>query len=288
MTQKGYLYSFDMLGEAARTEADALRYHKAYADAISSLDAGSNGPDIRQNHGISVKLSALHPRYEVAQKEEMLPVMAERLLSLALAAQAFAHGPQHRCRGGRPPRSVARRHRAGAGRAGACRLEWLWRRRAGLWPRAAFAIDWLYALAKKYDRNIMVRLVKGAYWDTEIKRAQTLGLAGYPVFTRKANTDVSYMACAKKLLAMTDRIYPQFATHNAHTVAAILSMAGNRRLLRVPAPAWHGRGAARDGAAGRRHALPHLCAGRRAFATCLPIWSAGCWRTAPIPPSCIS
>ncbi|RWX59912.1 proline dehydrogenase family protein, partial [Mesorhizobium sp. M2A.F.Ca.ET.039.01.1.1] len=87
MTQKGYLYSFDMLGEAARTEADALRYHRAYADAISSLDAGSNGPDIRYNHGISVKLSALHPRYEVAQRETMLPVMAERLLSLALAAR---------------------------------------------------------------------------------------------------------------------------------------------------------------------------------------------------------
>ncbi|TIW71652.1 MAG: bifunctional proline dehydrogenase/L-glutamate gamma-semialdehyde dehydrogenase, partial [Mesorhizobium sp.] len=95
-------------------------------------------------------------------------------------------------------------------------------------PRAAFAIDWLYALAKKYDRRIMVRLVKGAYWDTEIKRAQTLGLTGYPVFTRKANTDVSYLACAKKLLSMTDRIYPQFATHNAHTVAAILSMAKDR------------------------------------------------------------
>ncbi|TIW30332.1 MAG: bifunctional proline dehydrogenase/L-glutamate gamma-semialdehyde dehydrogenase, partial [Mesorhizobium sp.] len=87
MTQKGYLYSFDMLGEAARTEADALRYLKAYAEAISSLDAGANGPDIRQNHGISVKLSALHPRYEVSQKEKMLPVMAERLLSLALAAR---------------------------------------------------------------------------------------------------------------------------------------------------------------------------------------------------------
>src|SRR6185437_1289801 len=95
-------------------------------------------------------------------------------------------------------------------------------------PRCAFAIDWLYALAQKLDRKIMVRLVKGAYWDTEIKRAQTLGLDGYPVFTRKANTDVSYIACAKKLLAMTDRIYPQFAGHNAHTVSAILAMAPDR------------------------------------------------------------
>ena len=95
-------------------------------------------------------------------------------------------------------------------------------------PRAVFAIDWLYKLAKKYDRTIMVRLVKGAYWDTEVKRAQILGLSGYPVFTRKVNTDVSYIACAKKLLSMTDRIYPQFATHNAHTVAAILRMSKDR------------------------------------------------------------
>ncbi|TGS17034.1 bifunctional proline dehydrogenase/L-glutamate gamma-semialdehyde dehydrogenase PutA [Mesorhizobium sp. M2E.F.Ca.ET.209.01.1.1] len=228
MTQKGYLYSFDMLGEAARTEADALRYHRAYADAISSLDAGSNGPDIRYNHGISVKLSALHPRYEVAQRETMLPVMAERLLSLALAARHSRMGLNIDAEeADRLDLSLDVIERV------------LAEPELGGWdgfgvvvqaygPRAAFAIDWLYALAKKYDRRIMVRLVKGAYWDTEIKRAQTLGLSGYPVFTRKANTDVSYLACAKKLLSMTDRIYPQFATHNAHTVAAILSMAKDR------------------------------------------------------------
>jgi RHH-type proline utilization regulon transcriptional repressor/proline dehydrogenase/delta 1-pyrroline-5-carboxylate dehydrogenase len=228
MTQKGYLYSFDMLGEAARTEADALRYHKAYADAISSLDAGSNGPDIRQNHGISVKLSAIHPRYEVAQKEEMLPVMTERLLSLALAARHSRMGLNIDAEEADRldlsldviERVLADPELAGWNGFGVVVQAY--------GPRAAFTIDWLYALAKKYDRTIMVRLVKGAYWDTEIKRAQTLGLAGYPVFTRKANTDVSYMACAKKLLGMTDRIYPQFATHNAHTVATILSMADNR------------------------------------------------------------
>ncbi|RUX48746.1 bifunctional proline dehydrogenase/L-glutamate gamma-semialdehyde dehydrogenase PutA, partial [Mesorhizobium sp. M7A.F.Ca.CA.002.09.1.1] len=229
MTQKGYLYSFDMLGEAARTEADALRYHKAYADAISSLDSGSNGPDIRQNHGISVKLSALHPRYEVAQKDEMLPVMAERLLSLALAARHSRMGLNIDAEEADRldlsldviERVLAEPELAGWNGFGVVVQAY--------GPRAAFAIDWLYALAKKYDRNIMVRLVKGAYWDTEIKRGQTLGLTGYPVFTRKANTDVSYMACAKKLLGMTDRIYPQYATHNAHTVAAILSMADNNR-----------------------------------------------------------
>ncbi|RWF68594.1 MAG: bifunctional proline dehydrogenase/L-glutamate gamma-semialdehyde dehydrogenase, partial [Mesorhizobium sp.] len=228
MTQKGYFYSFDMLGEAARTEADALRYLKAYADAISSLDAGANGPDIRQNHGISVKLSALHPRYEVTQKEKMLPVMAERLLSLALAARHSRMGLNIDAEEADRldlsleiiERVLAEPELAGWNGFGVVVQAY--------GPRAAFVIDWLYALAKKYDRTIMVRLVKGAYWDTEIKRAQTLGLDGYPVFTRKANTDVSYLACAKKLLSMTDRIYPQFATHNAHTVAAILSMAGDR------------------------------------------------------------
>ncbi|MER9404312.1 bifunctional proline dehydrogenase/L-glutamate gamma-semialdehyde dehydrogenase PutA [Mesorhizobium caraganae] len=228
MIQKGYLYSFDMLGEAARTEADALRYLKAYADAISSLDSGSNGPDIRQNHGISVKLSALHPRYEEAQKEKMLPVMAERLLSLALAARHSRMGLNIDAEEADRldlsldviERVLAEPELAGWNGFGVVVQAY--------GPRAAFTIDWLHALAKKYDRNIMVRLVKGAYWDTEIKRAQTLGLSGYPVFTRKANTDVSYIACAKKLLGMTDRIYPQFATHNAHTVAAILSIADNR------------------------------------------------------------
>ncbi|TGV74997.1 bifunctional proline dehydrogenase/L-glutamate gamma-semialdehyde dehydrogenase PutA, partial [Mesorhizobium sp. M00.F.Ca.ET.149.01.1.1] len=228
MTQKGYLYSFDMLGEAARTEADALRYHRAYADAISSLDSGSNGPDIRYNHGISVKLSALHPRYEVAQRERMLPVMAERLLSLALAARHSRMGLNIDAEEADRldlsldviEKVLAEPELAGWDGFGVVVQAY--------GPRAAFAIDWLYAIAKKYDRRIMVRLVKGAYWDTEIKRAQTLGLSGYPVFTRKANTDVSYLACAKKLLSMTDRIYPQFATHNAHTVAAILSMAKDR------------------------------------------------------------
>ncbi|MCC6203469.1 MAG: proline dehydrogenase family protein, partial [Hyphomicrobiales bacterium] len=228
MTSKGYLYSFDMLGEAARTEADALRYHRAYADAISSLDSGSTGTDIRENPGISVKLSALHPRYEVAQKETMLPVMIDRLRSLALAARYARMG-------------------LNVDAEEADRLDLSLDVIAGVlaepelvdWdgfgvvvqtygPRAAYVIDWLYELAKRLDRRIMVRLVKGAYWDTEIKRAQTLGLPGYPVFTRKPNTDVSYLACARKLLSMTDRIYPQFATHNAHTVAAVLAMAQDK------------------------------------------------------------
>jgi RHH-type transcriptional regulator, proline utilization regulon repressor / proline dehydrogenase / delta 1-pyrroline-5-carboxylate dehydrogenase len=228
MTGKGYLYSFDMLGEAARTEADALRYHRAYADAISSLNSGSTGTDIRRNPGISVKLSALHPRYEVSQRETMLPVMADRLLSLALAARHARMGLNIDAEEADRldlsldviERVLAEPELAGWDGFGVVVQAY--------GPRAAFVIDWLYALAQRLDRRIMVRLVKGAYWDTEVKRAQVMGLPGYPVFTRKANTDVSYIANAKKLLGMTDRIYPQFATHNAHTVAAVLAMAKDR------------------------------------------------------------
>jgi len=228
MMEKGYLYSYDMLGEAARTDADALRYLKAYADAISSLNSGTNGPDIRANPGISVKLSALHPRYEIAQRDAMLPVMSERLLSLALAASHARMGLNIDAEeADRLDLSLDVIERVLADPRLA---EW---NGFGVvvqayGPRAAFVIDWLHGLASRLDRTIMVRLVKGAYWDTEIKRAQTLGLSGYPVFTRKVNTDVSYIACARKLLSMTDRIYPQFATHNAHTVAAILGMADDR------------------------------------------------------------
>ena len=225
---KGYLYSYDMLGEAARTEADALRYLKAYADAIQSLKAHSKGDDIRKNPGISVKLSAIHPRYEVAQKEAMLPVMSDRLLSLALAAKEGRMGLNIDAEEADRldlsldviERVLSDERLAGWDGFGVVVQAY--------GPRCAFAIDWLHALAEKLDRRIMVRLVKGAYWDTEVKRAQTLGLSGYPVFTRKPNTDVSYISCARKLLGYRDRIYPQFATHNAHTMAAILHMADDR------------------------------------------------------------
>jgi RHH-type proline utilization regulon transcriptional repressor/proline dehydrogenase/delta 1-pyrroline-5-carboxylate dehydrogenase len=228
MIRKGYLYSYDMLGEAARTEADALRYFKAYQDAIGALAKHAAGEDIRFNPGISVKLSALHPRYEQAQRDTMLPVMAERLLALAIAARDARMGLNIDAEEADRldlsldviERVLAEPELAGWNGFGVVVQAY--------GPRCAFVIDWLHALAKKLDRRIMVRLVKGAYWDTEIKRAQTLGLSGYPVFTRKANTDVSYIACARKLLSMTDRIYPQFATHNAHTVAAVLAMGPDR------------------------------------------------------------
>src|SRR5262245_22762346 len=227
-TQKGYLYSYDMLGEAARTEADALRYLKSYPAAIAPLNRSSKGDDIRRTPGISVKLSAIHPRYEVAQKEAMLPVMAERLLALCQAARDARMGLNIDAEEADRldlsldviERVLADKSLEGWDGFGVVVQAY--------GPRAPYAIDWLYALATKLDRRIMVRLVKGAYWDTEIKRAQAMGLPGYPVFTRKANTDASYIANARKLVGMTDRIYPQFATHNAHTVAAVLAMAADR------------------------------------------------------------
>lgn len=228
-SDKGYTYSFDMLGEAARTEADALRYHRAYADAIAALKPGATHRDIVKNHGISVKLSAIHPRYEVAKKETMLPVLSARLLELALAACEADMGlnidaeEQDRLDLSLDVIEAVLSDPRLAGWSGFGVVV------QAYGPRAPFVLDWLYALAHKLDRRIMVRLVKGAYWDTEIKRAQVMGLEGYPVFTRKQNTDVSYIACARKLLGMTDRIYPQFATHNAHTAAAILAMASDKK-----------------------------------------------------------
>ena len=229
LTAKGYLYSFDMLGEAARTEADAQRYARAYAQAIAALAKVAKSEDIADNPGISVKLSALHPRYEVAQRETMLPQMVERLLPLCRAAQAAHMGLNIDAE--EADRLDLSLDVIGQVLADPSLAGW---HGFGVvvqayGPRAGHVIDWLHALAEKLDRRVMVRLVKGAYWDSEIKRAQVLGLSGYPVFTRKQNTDVSYIANAKKLLALTDRIYPQFATHNAHTVAAILAMAGDRQ-----------------------------------------------------------
>jgi RHH-type proline utilization regulon transcriptional repressor/proline dehydrogenase/delta 1-pyrroline-5-carboxylate dehydrogenase len=229
LTDKGYTYSFDMLGEAARTEADALRYHRAYADAIRAIAARTKGDDIRANPGISVKLSALHPRYEYAKGETTTPVLAARLLELAKAAKAGSIGlnvDAEEVDRLDPSLDVIEAVLGDASLAGWDGFGVVVQ---AYGPRAAPVIDWLYALAGRLGRRIMVRLVKGAYWDAEIKRAQVQGVDRYPVFTRKTHTDISYIACARKLLGMRDRIYPQFATHNAHSAAAILHMAGSDR-----------------------------------------------------------
>jgi len=225
MEEKGYTYSYDMLGEAARTDADARRYHIAYSDAITALAPFCTNADIRKNPGISVKLSALHPRYEFGQREAVLRHLAPRAASLASLAKSANMG--FNIDAEEADRLDLSLDVIETLLADPALEEW-----GGIGivvqaygPRARFVLDWLYDRAAHHDRQIMVRLVKGAYWDTEIKRAQVMGLQGFPVFTRKPNTDVSFIACARKLLSMTDRIYPQFATHNAHTAAAILDMA---------------------------------------------------------------
>ena len=225
---QGYTYSYDMLGEAARTEADARRYHLSYSAAITSIAAAATKGDIRANPGISVKLSALHPRYEVAKRARVMAELVPR--ARALAGLARAAGLGFNIDAEEADRLALSCEVIEAVLSDPSLSRWdgfgvvvqAYGRRAGA------VIDWLYALSVKLDRKIMVRLVKGAYWDTEVKRAQVLGLTSFPVFTRKQSTDVSYIAHARKLLGMTDRIYPQFATHNAHTVAAILDMAQDK------------------------------------------------------------
>ena len=229
LENQGYTYSYDMLGEAARTESDARRYYLAYSQAISQIARVSQSADMRDNPGISVKLSALHPRYEILKKSRVMRELMPRARSLAILAKSAGIGLDIDAEeSGRLDLSLDIIEAIVADPA----LE-NWDGMGvvvqAYGQRAPAVIDWLYQLAKTHDRRLMVRLVKGAYWDTEIKHAQVEGLDGFPVFTRKPFTDVSFICCAQKLLAMTDRLYPQFATHNAHTVAAILELAEETR-----------------------------------------------------------
>ncbi|HMO70532.1 MAG TPA: bifunctional proline dehydrogenase/L-glutamate gamma-semialdehyde dehydrogenase PutA [Paracoccaceae bacterium] len=223
---RGCTYSYDMLGEAARTEGDARRYHLAYSRAIGAIAGAARGNDIRTNPGISVKLSALHPRYEVAKRARVMAELLPRVAALAGLARAAGIGfnidaeEADRLALSCDVIEAVLADPSLAGWDGFGVVVQAYGRRAG--PM----IDWLHGLAERLDRRIMVRRVKGAYWDSEVKRAQVLGLPSFPVFTRKVATDVSYIANARKLLGMAARIYPQFATHNAHTVASVLHMAG--------------------------------------------------------------
>ena len=225
LESSGYTYSYDMLGEAARTEADARRYHLAYSQAITSIARAATSADIRTNPGISVKLSALHPRYEIAKRAQVLDELVPRLRALAGLARAAGLGlnidaeEADRLSLSLEVIEATLSDPSLKGWDGFGVVVQAYGRRAGA------VIDWLHDLAVRLDRKIMVRLVKGAYWDAEIKRAQILGLSSFPVYTSKQATDASYLAQARKLLGLTDRIYPQFATHNAHTVAAVLHMA---------------------------------------------------------------
>jgi len=241
--QRGIAHSFDMLGEAAYTHADAQCYFEAYLDAVQFLGRIEDPARPRvQKNGLSVKLSALHPRYEYAKREECVPILVERMTEIArvaanaglglnidaeeadrleLSLEIFKHLLEEPTLKDWPGLGI---------------VVQAYQRRAG--P----VLDHLAMLAKDKRRKISVRLVKGAYWDAEIKRAQELGLSDYPVFTRKENTDVSYLACARKLLNAPDRILPQFATHNAHSAVAIAQMADGKRIFEFQR--LHGMGAA--------------------------------------------
>jgi RHH-type proline utilization regulon transcriptional repressor/proline dehydrogenase/delta 1-pyrroline-5-carboxylate dehydrogenase len=227
--EQGYRYSFDMLGEAAYTAADAARYYESYRHALSAIaaDRPDKNASIFERPSISVKLSALHPRYEWIKHKRVMTELLPKLVELAAQARetnlAFtvdaeeserldlmldvfeAMGDAEHLRGWN-----------GLGLAV-----------QGYSKRALPVIAWLADLARRQNRRIPVRLVKGAYWDTEIKRAQELGLPEYPVFTRKVGTDTSYLTCARSMLAQRDAIFPQFATHNAHTLSAIQTFAGD-------------------------------------------------------------
>jgi RHH-type proline utilization regulon transcriptional repressor/proline dehydrogenase/delta 1-pyrroline-5-carboxylate dehydrogenase len=225
---EGYRHSYDMLGEAAHTAADAARYFASYQNAITAIGAAAAGRAVEAAPGISVKLSALHPRYEMAQRERVLAEMTPSLL-------AFAGEARNAGIGFTIDAEEADRLDLSLDLIEALALS---PELAG-WDgfglavqayqkRALPLIDWLADLARRGRRRLMVRLVKGAYWDSEIKRSQERGLDGYPVYTRKVATDVSYLAAARRLLDARSVFYPQFATHNAHTVAAMLELAGNR------------------------------------------------------------
>lgn len=225
--REGSRYSYDMLGEGARTAADAERYYQSYADAIIAIGRRAGNAALPARPGISVKLSALHPRFEAISRERVMRELTPRLLKLAQLAKnhdlAFTVDAEE-----------ADRLELSLEVFAACFADPSLKGWDGYGlavqayqKRAATVIDHVAELARTLDRRMMLRLVKGAYWDTEIKRTQERGLAGYPVFTRKAMTDLNYLHCARKLLALRPRLFPQFASHNALTVATILAEAGD-------------------------------------------------------------
>lgn len=228
LAKQGYTFSYDMLGEAALTQPDADKYFEAYKSAIAELGQKTSPENIHDSPGISIKLSALHPRYEQRKSERVLNELVPRVLELCKLAKKFDMGlnidaeEADRLDISLSVIEATLHDEDLSGWAGLGVVVQAYGKRAG--P----TLDWLYALSKKLDRQIMVRLVKGAYWDSEIKKAQVDGLSDFPVFTSKSATDISYLCCTKKLLGMTDRIYPQFATHNAHSAIAVLELGGQK------------------------------------------------------------
>ncbi|MGC4027431.1 MAG: trifunctional transcriptional regulator/proline dehydrogenase/L-glutamate gamma-semialdehyde dehydrogenase [Steroidobacteraceae bacterium] len=223
---KGFSHSYDMLGEAATTQADASRYYADYEAAIHAIGQASAGRGIYRGPGISIKLSALHPRYSRAQADRVMRELLPRVRTLALLAKTHDIGlnidaeETDRLELSLDLLESLALDRELAGWNGLGFVVQAYGK------RCPFVVDWIIDLARRAERRIMVRLVKGAYWDAEIKRAQMDGLADFPVYTRKVHTDVAYIACARKLLGARDAVFPQFATHNAQTLATICQIAG--------------------------------------------------------------
>ncbi|EWH01458.1 hypothetical protein Q427_13930 [Halomonas sp. BC04] len=288
---KGYTYSYDMLGEAARTRADAKRYFDDYAQAIERVGKTSQSlPAATPSPSVSIKLSALHPRYEFGRRDQVLvelvgtvrelaamarerdvalTIDAEEVDRLEISLEVFrAIYESDTCKGWGHFGLVVQAYS----------------------KRALPVLHYLNRLADRQGDEIPLRLVKGAYWDSEIKESQQLGVEGYPVFTRKASTDVAYLACARFLLSdqTRGRIFPQFATHNAHTISTILELS-NEAKRSFEFQRLHGMGEALYDAALKRAPKGTYC---RIYApvapirTCSPTWYAACSRTAPTPPSC--
>ena len=239
---RGYRYSYDMLGEAALTEADAANYYAAYETAIHAIGRASDGRGIKDGPGISVKLSALHPRYSRAQHARVMDELLPRLTALVLLAKQYNIGLNIDAEEADRLELSLDLMEAMAFNPALEGFDGIGFVVQAYQKRCPFVIDYLIDLAKRSGRKFMVRLVKGAYWDAEIKRAQVDGMPGYPVYTRKVYTDVSYLVCAQKLLGATDRIFAQFATHNAQTLATIYTWAKEAGVTNYEFQCLHGMG----------------------------------------------
>ncbi|MEP6785941.1 MAG: trifunctional transcriptional regulator/proline dehydrogenase/L-glutamate gamma-semialdehyde dehydrogenase [Sphingomonadales bacterium] len=226
MEAKGFAYSYDMLGEAATTAADAERYYRDYENAIHAIGKASAGRGVFGGPGISIKLSALHPRYSRAQADRVVGELLPKVKALAARTRGYDIGFNIDAEEADRLELSLDLLESLASDADLRGWNGLGFVVQAYGKRCPFVIDFIVDLARRCERRIMVRLVKGAYWDAEIKRAQVDGLAGFPVYTRKIHTDVAYIACARKLLDARDAVFPQFATHNAQTLATIYRMAG--------------------------------------------------------------
>ena len=239
---RGYRYSYDMLGEAALTESDADNYYASYEAAIHAIGKASNRRGIKNGPGISIKLSALHPRYSRAQYARVMGELLPRVRNLVLLAKQYDIGinidaeEADRLEISLDMLEALAADPALAGFNGIGLVVQAYQK------RCPFVIDFVVDLARRSGRKFMVRLVKGAYWDAEIKRAQVDGLPGYPVYTRKVYTDVSYLTCARKLLQATDVVYAQFATHNAHSLSVIYTWAKADNVTNYEFQCLHGMG----------------------------------------------